>query len=154
MNREIKFRFWLGHICKMTYEHSLSEVGRIIPDFTEDIIPLQFTGLEDKNGKEIYEGDIVNFSVKEKICTDCAKNEHSELLTYGISKFCPNCGKVLTDSDFITTSKVVFDKGGFAYEWSNERNYYQSWKTCIAETYLAWTEVIGNIYENAELINR
>jgi hypothetical protein len=57
--REIKFRFWLGHIKKMTFPHTLQEVSRIIPDFTEDIIPLQFTGLFDKNGKEIYEGDLL-----------------------------------------------------------------------------------------------
>lgn len=56
--REIKFRFWLGHTKKMTYAHPLSEVGKIVPEFTEDIIPLQYTGLKDKSGKEIYEGDV------------------------------------------------------------------------------------------------
>jgi uncharacterized phage protein (TIGR01671 family) len=62
MNREIKFRFWLSNIKKMTYEHKLSEIGKIIPEFTDDIIPLQYTGLRDKNGKGIYEGDILKDS--------------------------------------------------------------------------------------------
>lgn len=61
MKREIKFRFWLGHTKKMTYEHTLIEISHAHWDFTEDIIPLQFTGLLDKNGNEIYEGDIIKY---------------------------------------------------------------------------------------------
>jgi hypothetical protein len=51
--RNLKFRFWLGHTKKMTYDHSLIEISHAHWDFTEDIIPLQFTGLVDKNGIEI-----------------------------------------------------------------------------------------------------
>ena len=59
MKRDIKFKLWLGHTKKMTYEHSLIEISHAAWDFTEDIIALQFTGMVDKNGKEIYEGDII-----------------------------------------------------------------------------------------------
>lgn len=112
----------------------------------------QFTGLLDKGGKEIYEGDIVNFAVKKKMCPHCAENEISSELKYFISKFCPECGTEVKDADFVTTSKVVFSNGGFAYWWSNEDSYYQEWQTDTAAIYVEWVEVIGNIYENPELI--
>lgn len=70
-----------------------------------DYIPMQFTGLKDKNGKEIYEGDIVK-TVKE---------------------------------DWV---KVYYDRGNY-WVWRYQLAYL--WETGV--------EVIGNIYENPELIN-
>ena len=65
MNREIKFRAWNGK--KITYTPIVSDgtdggetstvmLNEAIECY--DYILMQYTGLKDKNGKEIYEGDI------------------------------------------------------------------------------------------------
>jgi hypothetical protein len=59
MSREIKFRAWLPGIKKMTHTHTLDELMNwdTKPGDNGTAEWLQFTGLKDKNGKEIYEGD-------------------------------------------------------------------------------------------------
>ncbi len=60
--RIVEFRFWLGHTKKMTYEHSLYDIAHFNWDFTDDIIPLQFSGEFDKFDVKIFESDIVKCS--------------------------------------------------------------------------------------------
>lgn len=81
MNREIKFRFWLSHTKRMTHEHTLDEIPKIIPEFTSDIIPLQYTGLKDKNGKEIYEGDVFG-KLPQMICVVEKKEDGAYVLRF------------------------------------------------------------------------
>ena len=60
--REIKFRAW-NKITK-EYEYPDSWLKLVFPDILtdEDIIVEQWTGLKDKNVKEIYEGSLVKYT--------------------------------------------------------------------------------------------
>ena len=81
-----------------------------------DFILMQSTGLKDKNGKEIYEGDIVRFSLTDGF--NYVANEDG-VVTYKLGAFYVVNGLTEYLISDINTNKV---------------------------------EVIGNIYENPELL--
>lgn len=112
--RKIKFRAWDKREGRMIYRPNIP-----IPCTSESdlYILLQYVGLNDKNGKEAYEGDIVKYDLREL-------------------KDCP------PDVGFI---EWMIYHARFAI--SDKNNNYYELKVGL------WIEIIGNIYENPELLS-
>ena len=58
MSREIKFRIWdkINRMWLRCFNVNLFDIGDL-----PNVELMQYTGVKDKNGKEIYEGDIVKY---------------------------------------------------------------------------------------------
>ncbi len=137
-SREIKFRAWCP--SKRVMFQVGDDFGTISPldpvvyfKQGQDVNLLQFTGLEDKNGKEIYEGDIVRIP-------------H---WTRGVR--CPRCGYTESEDGFAVIAFSNYestDDGGRSLATFTIRIRGDEYPLDNAEYY----EVIGNIYENPELV--
>ena len=92
MNREIKFRGYSEELKSFVYgfyqEVDVEGVGYSYIFLQGNTIPVradsvvQFTGMYDKNGKEIYEGDILFHNLQGKIKVYYPFNENSAI--YGM----------------------------------------------------------------------
>lgn len=124
MNRDIKFRAWDG--VEMVYQtNALSDIQRFFRVIREDAVVMQFTGLKDKNGKEIYEGDYVTCNEFTIINGVLIKSEGEIVYCDNVASF----GVQVMDEE----------KEGSSCTWSIEHFH-------------GGFEVIGNIYENPELL--
>ena len=116
--REIKFRAW-DKKEKKIYSwrkdfgsaYIYDGMRTFIQDLKKQYILMQYVGLEDKNRKEIYEGDIVQLSINNEL------PHHKGVIKYLPPRFFVMDGN---KSGLLLTDKY---------------------------------EVIGNIYENPELLN-
>ena len=135
MTRVIKFRAWHFGLKRMfSAEEMTVDQMALLPDghfanihsantklseiFShEEMLPLQFIGFHDKNGKEIYEGDILLWQEDD-------------------------CGELAEE-----ISLVIFERGSFVRKVKDYAvDTFHDLDTSNNET------VIGNVYENPELI--
>lgn len=120
--REIKFRAWSESAQKM------HPIWKKTDDERGEYILMQFTGLRDKNGKAIYEGDIVQYRGGNP----------------GIGGY-----KEIAGGNY----KVVWEIYKFRLRRTDQKRWLQSTKGIgmIWQSPKEW-EVIGNIYESPELL--
>jgi uncharacterized phage protein (TIGR01671 family) len=146
IQREIKYRAFDDG--KMIYQHQINitnnfdQLSHFFKTIREDAIVMEFTGLNDKNNKEIYEGDIV-----EKKWLDQEKNGYIEYFIKGVIEYHKNCFIIKG----LTYGSYVNDE--FKDPFWHEHYKSKSKKNDRIYTEFEQFEVIGNIYENKELLN-
>ena len=131
MERELKFKAWNKKTKQIIKIEPLTSIksfmdnthyltaGTIDGGFyinLDEVELMQFTGLKDKNGKEIYKGDIIN-----------CKHWNPE------------------------NYKVIFREGGFCL--ADKDNKFMADINMIQDSTGIHFEIIGNIYENSELLS-
>lgn len=109
--REFKFRAWHKGAKQMLQNRDQGYQGEVFKWAHEGqpVEIMQFTGLHDKNGKDIYEGDILQDDC-ESLCSVVWENSSAQFLV----------------------------------EFEDETQEIDSPHT--------WAEIVGNIYENLELL--
>jgi len=128
--REIKFRAWDIREKTMYPILDLEEIYngakfiknpyKLYDDMFNDIVIMQYTGLKDKNGQEIYEGDIT-----------IDKFNDMGIIKWEESWACFYCEPLKNKNEIQTLATINIQH----------------------EEYYNW-EVIGNIYENSELLKK
>jgi uncharacterized phage protein (TIGR01671 family) len=124
--RELKFKFWnkLARRFQPPSKYAIQGDGMYVSydyemmawddpsSFGDSIlVPCQYTGLKDKNGKEIYEGDILSYEGIHKVGN-------------GVSIVSFDDGSFMIDEDIASK------------DWAVEH------------------EVVGNIFENSDLLKQ
>jgi len=136
---KFKFRIWNGY--KIYYNPSIIEIQKEHKDkeSINDLFDIQkfkfqqYTGVKDKNGKEIYEGDIVSVLDENNVFDVRFGNVKRNIVGFDTNTIYP-----------IEISCFYFHRDGLPH-FSITKNH-------LGKHDLEDTEVIGNIFENSELL--
>lgn len=138
--RPIKFRAWDKRRRRMVSVELINFKSRIIQEVTpyavniklyfDQVKLMQSTGVLDKNGVEIYEGDIVKFSAR--------SHYHPEVYAW--------------EYETKGVGIIRYEMGGYVLGGREETHILESLFGILMNYEEIETEVIGNIYENEESI--
>lgn len=138
--REIKFRAWNTEekiLIYFLYMHITYDETLVFDTFKEstyldetfdrttEFILMQYTGLRDKNDKEIYEGDILK------------------------------CKWGQSNQEPVYQNRIVSfnqDKNTFVWTLQDKRDFENKWEGAFNQWNQDEIEVMGNIYENPKLL--
>ena len=120
--RSLKFRVWDKQMYSWedTKKWDIGQFERLLYQSVKDVVLMQFTGLLDKSGKEIYEGDIINTNYQTDI-----------VIPYYVKEALP----------FITMVNAKNEEYNNGDYYVGEDVQQHSWDEF---------EIIGNIYENKD----
>lgn len=129
--REIKFRAWINGGEDHNYHHVMvydlafekyAPINKLLNDIKEGGVLMQYTGIKDKNGVEVYEGDLLKWG--NRIFKVCYDNLFPQFLAIMVAW---SDGSEMLDEDH------------------KELPMYDGMEHC---------KVIGNLYENRELLSK
>lgn len=110
------------------------EIALYVKDLTDELIPEtvgQFTGLTDKNGKKIFEGDIVK-------------------LEEGFWEATYNAVLIEEEEWYV----VYYDDGGARYDLKTQDNNLEFKRVAWRQLVGGVVEIIGNKWDNPELLEQ
>jgi uncharacterized phage protein (TIGR01671 family) len=125
MNREIKFRIWDEEVNKMMTWDDIKQKGMYASMMIAWPNLMQYIALKDKNGKEIYEGDIVNFTKRG--------------MTHG------------PEAENVKNAEVWYSSEDCAFAFGKYKSADYTWWYSMVDV-LCDFEVVGNIFENKDLL--